>query len=834
MTRIWTRYLVPGLRALKRDWRSGELGLLALALLIAVTAVGSVGFLSDRVSAALDRSSAQMLGGDLVLRADEPIAQEVIDQAAALGLEVSLYRTMSSMASTQKGMRLVSLKAVDASYPLRGDLLLRDEAAPQGRAVASGPPPGSVWIDPQLTGLLGVDVGDTIELGESSLRIEGVIAYEPDRGVQFINVAPRVMMRLDELGATGLLGPASRVRDTAKFAGPAQAVHAYRLWLEPRLARGQQLSEPGEARPEIQRSLDRAYQFLTLVALLTVIISAVAVALAARRFSRRHRDGVAVMRCMGAGRRQIAAMFCIEFLLLALCAAVLGVALAFLVQAGLAQLVAALLDVDLPKPSWTPAWHGGVAALLLLAGFALPPLSALYRVPPMRVLRQAAGRWAPRTALSYAAGLLAFFLLAWWMSGDARMSLLVSGGFLAGLAVFFCVAYAAIRLLGGLAGGLRNASSLRFALRGMMRRPGLATAQVCALSVGLMVMLLLTLTRTDLLDGWRGTLPADAPNTFLINIQPEQRQAVGARLEEAGVHAPAPAPMVRGRLLAINDVPVDAHSYEDERAQRMVEREFNLSHMAALPASNSLVAGRWLDPQGSEVSLETGLAQTLAIGMGDTLSFDIAGQAVRVTVTSLREVKWDSFDVNFFALMSPTVLEGAPATYITSFYLPPDRLELNQRLVDEFPNLTVVDVGAILGHVRRIVEQAVLAVQLLFLFTVLAGVQVLAAAFAATRDERIHEVAVLRVLGAGATRLRRTQLIELIALGGLSGALAALGSILLARLLAERVFEFSLGWPWWPWVAGVVGGALISCLGGGLALRGVLRTPPLRMLREAA
>src|SRR5690606_20432797 len=339
-----------------------------------------------------------------------------------------------------------------------------------------------------------------------------------------------------------------------------------------------------------------------------------------------------------------AAVFCVVFLLLALCTAVLGVALAFLVQAGLAWLVAALLDVDLPTPSWAPAWHGGVAALLLLAGFALPPLSALYRVPPMRVLRQTAGGWAPRTAISYGAGLLAVFLLAWWMSGDARMSLLISGGFLAGLALFYCVAYAAIRVLGSVAGGLRGASSLRFALRGMMRRPGLATAQVCALSVGLMVMLLLTLTRTDLLDGWRGTLPADAPNTFLINIQPDQRQAVGARLQDAGIRAPAPAPMVRGRLLAINDVPVDARSYEDERAQRMVEREFNLSHMAALPDSNVLAAGRWLDPQGSEVSLETGLAQTLAIEMGDTLSFDIAGQTVSVVVTSLREVKWDSFD----------------------------------------------------------------------------------------------------------------------------------------------------------------------------------------------
>lgn len=834
MARFWNTFLAPGLRALKRDWRSGELTLLAFALLIAVMAVSSVGFLSDRASSALDRSSAQMLGGDLVMRADEPIGTDVLDRAVELGLETSQYQTLSSMVSTEGGMRLVSLKAVDISYPLRGELLLQSDTVEQGEPAAGGPQPRSVWIDPQLIGLLGVGVGDTITLGDTSFNVGGVIRYEPDRGVQFINVAPRVMARLDELSSTGLLGPASRVRYVAAFAGSQPAVHTFRQWLEPRLARGQQLSEPGEARPEIERSLTRAHQFLTLVALLTVIIAAVAVGLAARRFGRRHRDGVAVMRCIGAARSQLAIMFLVEFLVLALATATLGVVVAFLLQAGMAHVVAALLDVDLPASSWWPVAHGYVASLLLLAGFALPPLMALYRVPPMQVLRQTQVQWEPRALFAYGTGLFAFFLLAWWISGDVRLSLLVSGGFLLGLAVFYGIAYGCIRFLGRVAGTLKGASSLRFALKSMTRRPGLTTAQVCALSVGLMVMLLLTLTRTDLLSGWRGTLPDDAPNTFLINIQPEQRDAVTASLTKAGIAAAAPAPMIRGRLLAINDVPVDERSYEDARAQRMVEREFNLSHMEALPASNTLLSGRWLDLAGNEVSLETGLADTLHIHLGDTLAFDVAGQVVQVKVSSLREVKWDSFEVNFFALMSPHALEGAPATYITSFHLPADRSDLSHQLVGDFPNLTVFDVGAILGHVRRIVEQAILAVQALFLFTVLAGILVLAAAFAATRDERIHEVAVLRVLGAGAARLRRTQVIELLAIGGLSGLLSAAGSILLARVLADRVFEFSLGWPWWPWVAGMVGGALISCLGGSLALRGVLRTPPLRMLREAA
>lgn len=828
------RYLAPGFRALRRDWRSGELVLLAISLLIAAAAISSVGFLSDRVSKALDRSSAQMLGGDLALSSDEPVDESILNRAAELGLESSSYRVLSSMASTDTGMGLVSLKAVDPSYPLRGELLLRQEGSRQGTRAVGGPGPGKVWIDPQLTGLLGIDVGDLISLGESSFAVDAVISYEPDRGVQFINVAPRVMMRLDDLPATGLLGPASRVRDVVKFAGPEAQLQAFESWLEPRLEPGQRLSHPGEARPEIQRSLNRAYQFLTLVALLTVVISAVAVALASRRFSRRHRDSVAVMRCIGAGKRQLAVMFVTELVVLAILAASVGVVLAYGIQAGVTGLVSSLLDVGLPQPSWTPALHGYVASLLILVGFVLPPLSSLYRVPPMRVLRQSRDEWEPRKWVAYGAGMVSFYLLAWGISADARMSAWVTGGFAGGLLVFYGVAYVVIRGLGAVASTLHHASLFRFALRGMVRRPGLATTQVCALGVGLTVMLLLTLTRIDLLDGWRGTLPDDAPNTFLINIQPEQREAVTDTLVDAGLRIQEPAPMIRGRLVQINDQPVDAARYEDERAQRMVEREFNLSHMPALPSSNTLVSGRWLDPSANEVSLETGLAKTLQIGLGDSLTFDVAGQLVRVVVTSLREVKWDSFDVNFFALISPAALSGAPATYITSFYMPPQLAHLNRQLLGEFPNLTVVDVGAILGHVRRIIEQAIVAVQILFLFTLAAGIQVLAAAFAATRDERIHEVAVLRVLGAAARRLRLTQFIELVSLGALSGVLAAFVSIVLAQVLADRVFEFSLGWPWWPWFAGIGGGVLISWLGGRLALRGVLQTPAQRLLREAA
>jgi len=824
----------PGLRAFRRDWRSGELRLLLLALVVAVAAVASVGFLADRVAAALEGNSAQMLGADLVLRADEPLPPEFGEQARSLGLAVSRGMRLSSMASAQGGMRLVSLKAVDAAYPLRGELRLAAPGGAAGPAVSGGPAPGTVWVDPQLTSLLGVREGDVIQLGESSLRVAGIIAFEPDKGVQFINIAPRVMMRLDDLPATGLTGPASRLRYDMRVAGGPRAVAAFRSWLEPRLDRGQQLALPGQARPEIQRSLTRAHQFLVLVALLTVVVAAVAAALAARRFNRRHQAGFAVMRCLGASQAQLGAMLLVEFLMVALLSALAGTLIGYAVQEGLAHLASAWLDKTLPAPSWRPAWHGAATALLLLAGFAVPPLLVLRRSAPLRVLRRDMALADPRGWLAWLPGVAAFFALAWWVSGDLTLSAVVCGGFLLGLGLFWLAAYLCVWAVGRTGQRLRGWPNLRLATTGMARRKGLTTAQVCALSSGLMVLLLLALTRTDLLAGWRDTLPADAPNTFLINIQPEQRDAVASALREAGIRAPAPSPMVRGRLLSINGRQVDADNYQDDRARRLADREFNLSYMDALPSSNSIVAGRWLDAGRDEVSIETGLAETLGIGMGDTLTFDVAGEPVDVRVTSLREVKWDSFEVNFFAVLTPRALRDAPATFITSFHLPPGDASLMPRLVTAFPNLTVFDVGAILGQVRGIIGQAIGAVQLLFLFTVAAGVLVLGAALVSTRDERIHEAAILRVLGARAGQLRSALYAELVLVGVLSGLLACAGAVAVAWTLAVQVFEFPLSLSWWPWAAGVGAGVAAACAGGGLALRGVLRAAPLASLREAA
>ncbi|HLS51711.1 MAG TPA: FtsX-like permease family protein [Burkholderiaceae bacterium] len=831
--RWWQFYILPGIRAFYRDTRSGELTLLFAALFLAVAAVTSVSLLADRVQQALDNRSAQMHGGDLVVRSDRPFSDATLKQAETLGLDRSLAVSMSSMASSDEAMRLVSLRAVDTNYPLKGSI---DIQGPEGDVITlqNGPINGEAWVDPQLATLLNLNIGDVLALGESEFLVAGLIAHEPDRSVQFINFAPRVLIALDDLPATGLVGPGSRVHYRLSLAGPSAAVERFQHWLEPRLERSQSFVLPGSESPEIERTLKRAENFLMLVSLLTVVVAAVAVALAARHFNRRHQVGVAIMRCLGASQRQCSGLFLTEFFLLALGAATLGTVLAFAVQSVLVSVAAALLDVSLPAASWRPIIYGFLTAFVLLAGFAYPPLAQLRHISPAVVLRRQVKRVLRGQALSYLPGLLIFYLFTLALADDWRSGGVVLLGFIVSLGVFALLSLGLLQILASLRKRLAQHPHWRLVLAGLLRRRGLAVLQLSALATGLLVLLLLVVTRTDLLDGWRATIPDSAPNTFLINIQADQRDGVRDFLDQAGLQVPEAAPMVRARIARINQQEIKSDDYSDDRARGLIEREFNLSYLNQLPQSNEITHGRWLNPDKNEVSLEAGVAKTLGLGLGDEIRFEVAGQAVDVTVTSLREVKWDSFDVNFFAVLTEKALASAPATYITSFYLPPDKQELTNSLLKKFPNLTVFDVAALISQVRSLLSQAIQGVQLLFLFTLSAATVVLITAFLATRQERIHEVAILRVLGARSMQLRQGLIFELTLLGVFAGLFAAGAAWLIASALAYYVFEFRLAFSLTVWVLGPLAGVVCSWLAGWLALKGVLSTAPLAILREVA
>jgi len=829
------RLLAQSLRMTSRDWRAGELRLLAAALVVAVAAVTSVGFLVDRIRLGLERDATQLLGADLVLSSDTPIDIDSVGRSKA-ALQVAHTVTFPSMAISATDAdrsALSAVKAVSPGYPLRGTLRIADAVGQADTATQEIPARGEVWVDGQLLQQIGASTGDALKLGEKTFRIGKVIAIEPDRGTQFINFAPRVMLNIEDLAATQLIANGSRVTYRLLVAGERPAVRTYSEVLQKNLQRGQRIETLEGGRPEMQRTLDRAERFLALVALLAAMIAAVAVAAAARRFSLRHLDSCAMMRCLGLAQADIFRLFALEFSIIGLAACVAGMALGYATHYVLLNALGSLIRTSLPQPSLLPGAQGFACGLVLLLGFALPPLAQLRHVPPLRVLRKDVGLPSGRVALGYLAGLIGFFALLLWSSNDLKIGSLTAGGFAAGLVVFSLVAWLVLKLLAplrGLTGKL--GISWRFAVAAVQRRPVATIIQLVSLAVGLMALLLLTVTRTDLVDAWRQAAPPDAPNRFAVNIQPDQATAVGALLSAAGVDAPL-HPMIRGRLIEINGKKVGPESYTGDRAQRLVDREFNLSYMADAPSHNRITAGRWFSDGSDELSIEEGIAETLGIKLGDTLKFDIAGQVVTARATSLRKVNWDSMRANFFVIMPPSLLKEMPASFISAFHLPASQANVTGELLQQFPNLTVIDMTAVFRQVQGVIDQVIAAVEFLFVFTLAAGVLVLYAALASSRDERVREAGLLRALGASRRQLSRAQIAEMLCVGGLAGLLAAIGASAVGWTLAKYGFEFEYRISPWVFIVGIAGGSAAALIGGWFGLRGVLKTPPLATLREA-
>jgi len=819
-------------RLLGREMRSGELRLLFAALVVAVAAVTVVGFFADRVRNGLERQARQMLGGDLVLVADHPWPAEHTAEAARRGLQVAETMTFPSMVMGSAQAQLADIKAVSGGYPLRGQLT----ASAGGKTVVGGrPQPGTVWLDERLAGILNARPGDQVTVGNRPLAVAAILIQEPDRGINFFSLAPRLMMHADDIPATGLIQNGSRVSYRLLVAGDDRAVAGFRPWLAGRLARGERLEDVGNARPELRTALDRAERFLGLATVLTVVLAAVAVAMASRRYMQRHLDACAVMRCLGMTHGRLLRLHAAVFFWLALLGAGLGCLLGFAAHFVLIRWLSAWLDLDLPLPGWLPVAAGFGVAGVLLFGFVFPPLLQLARVPTLRVLRRELGPPQPFLLGGYTLGLGLLASLIVLVAGNLRLGLLTVGGFIVALGAFWGIARLAIVLVGRWRGGA--GFGWRQGLAGLARHPGASAVQVVALAIGLMAMLLLTVTRAELLAAWQKSLPADAPNRFAINIQHEQRAAVAQALNAAGIRSEL-QPMVRARLLAIGGKAVSAASYpEDERAQRLIEREFNLSWHSSLPAGNTLSAGQWFAPADAGqglASVEDGLAKTLGIQLGDELAFMVAGVEQRLRVSSLRKLAWDSMRVNFFVLTPLGVLDQAPASYITSFYLPPGQAEAAAGLVRQFPNLTLIDVGAILGQLQSVIGQVAGAVQFVFLFSLLAGGIVLYSALLTAFDERRYELAVMRALGAQRAQLRQALLVELAVIGGLAGLIAALGAMALGQVVGRQVFDLELAVrPWLPLLSSLAGAGLAIAVGG-LAIRRLVAVPPLLALRNGA
>ena len=841
VTRMKPSFFSLGWRTLWRDLRAGELRLLIVAVTLAVAALSAVGFFSDRLKGGLQRDARQLLGGDAVLASDNPAPASFAERARALGLQVGATQTFPTMgrAADEQGgaSRLVALKAVSPGYPLRGQLLVSASAEGAGEPTREVPAPGEVWVDAAVLESLDLHLGDPLLLGDSRLRIARVLVLEPDRGAGFMNFAPRVMVRETDLAATRLVQPASRINHRLAVAGEGPAVKAFTDWAEAEMKRsglrGARIESLDSGRPEMRQTLDRAEKFLNLVALLAALLSAVAVALAARGFAGSHLDDCAMLRVLGQSQRTIALAYAFEFVLAGAAASLLGVVLGYAVHYAFVALLAGLVDAALPAATAWPALLGLGMGLTLLVAFGLPPVLQLAQVPPLRVIRRDLGGLKPASLLVLGLGVAGFAALLMAVSSDRLLGLIAVGGFAGAVLLFAGLSWLAVQALRRSVNESTAPRWLVLATRQVSARPAYAVVQVSALAVGLLALVLLVLLRTDLISSWRQATPPDAPNRFVINVLPEQAADFQAALRQAGVGQFDWYPMIRGRLVSINGQPVKPEDYPSERAKRLVDREFNLSNSAERPPHNPVVAGRWTPEEAGAVSVEEGIAQTLGLKLGDQLRFDIGGVQTESRITSLRKVDWGSLHANFFVIYPVASLPDVPVTYLAAFRAPAQR-GFDNGLVRQFPNITNVDMSSTLNQIQRVLDQVVQAVEFLFGFTLAAGLVVLFAAVTATREERAREFAIMRAVGASSRLLRQVQGAELLGVGLLAGFLASAVAAGVGWGLAHFVFEFP--WTASPWVllGGAAAGAVLALAAGWWGLREVLRRPVVETLRRAA
>ncbi|MEN5031951.1 ABC transporter permease [Pseudomonas sp. Ps21-P2] len=831
----FSRLLSLAARQFMRDARAGELRVLFFALVVAVAASTAIGYFGARLNSAMLLRATEFLGADLILGGSAPATPAQIDAGKALKLDHSQIVIFSSVVATDNGIQLASVKAVDAAYPLRGEL--KSAPAPyEAETVGGEPQAGEAWAEARILVALNLKVGDSIDVGSKSLKMTRVLTYEPDRAGNFYSLTPRVMINMADLEATKVVQPGSRVSYRELWRGTPQDLAAYRKAIEPGLAPNQKIDDARDGNQQIGGALGKAERYLNMASLVAVLLAGVAVALSAARFAVRRFDASALLRCLGLSRNEALVLFGLQLAMLGVVASVAGALLGWFAQLGLFHLLENLLPAAVPPGGWLPAVAGIGTGLVALAGFALPPLAALGRVPPLRVLRRDMLPIPASTWLVYGAALFALGLIMWRLSLDLVLTFALLGGGLIAALILGGVLLLALKSLRRLLAG----ASLpwRLGLGQLLRHPMAAAGQSLAFGLILLSMGLIALLRGELLDTWQNQLPKDAPNYFALNILPNDKDNFAERMGRLSTHSAPLYPMIPGRLMTINGEPVSKFVTKDSRGENATQRDLNLTWAATLPEGNSITAGQWwpsdqppADGEVPGVSVETKLANSLNMKLGDTLGFVIGGLTREVKVTSLRDINWDTFQPNFFMIFQPGTLKDVPATYLTSFYLAPGNDQQIVELSRAFPAVTILQVEALLEQLRSILDQVTMAVQYVLLFVLAAGMAVLFSGLQATLDERIRQGALLRALGANRALLTKARRIEFGLLGAVSGVLAAIGCELVSFALYRYAFNLQWHPHIWLLVLPLIGALLVGSAGV-FGTRRALNASPLQVLRE--
>lgn len=830
---LWRQFKFA-LRSLTRDLRAGELRVLTLALVVAVASVTAVGFFTDRIGRAVERQAADVLAADLVASSGFEIPVALLDNIRQRPLQLASHVRFPTVVINERDeSQLVAMKAVSGGYPLRGELKLASIAAPDIPVATrnGGPDVGSVWVDGQLYAALALQPGDILTLGRKNFDVSHVILHEPDRGENAFEFAPRVMINSEDLDGSGLLGPGSRATYSVLMAGEDTALQEVREFLESGYKDEVRVRSVRDGSPQMKRALDRAQRFLGLASVVTVLLAGAAIALAVRHFALRQADASAVMRTLGATRSEVIIWLSMRLTLVALLASAAGILIGWFAQLVLANLLQGWFGLELPVPGVMAPIIGLLTAFVTLAGFGLLPIIKAGRVNVMRVLQRDYSGMDGRSAIAGVFGLIATYIVVFLLSRDWLLSAIVVLGVVAMLLVFALFGRFMIVAVRTMAG-----PRFRLSTAGLQRRAASSVVQLAAFAMGIMALLLISIVRVDLLAAWEQDLPENAPNVFIVNIQPEQVEGVAAQLEKQGIDNTGIHPMVRARLVKHNGQEVLPDENATRRQARRARREYNLSYSNSLPVNNKLLDGQWWAEDGSApplLSLEHEWAEDKGYVVGDTLTFKSAGVETTATIANFREVDWESFQVNFFAVASPAMLEGLPATFVTSFHLDSDFVSETTSWARQFPGIATLDIGAIIQRVKSLMDRASLAVEYVFMFTLLAGVCVLLAAVQSSQGERIRESALLRALGASHQQLREAVIAEFAILGGIAGLLAAVFATIIAWSLSHFVFELPFQVNVWLWVIGILGGSLGIALTGYLATRRVLFTPPIVALRHS-
>ena len=826
--------LALAMRMLMREWKSGELGVLVLAITVAVSALTGVGFLVDRIGIAVDNQAGEVLAADVVLESGQVMDDKAVDEAKRRGLRTARKTGLFSVVFNGDASQLSSLRAVSAEYPLRGQVKLSDQPFGNPEIATGIPARGEVWPESRLAAALGANVGTQLNIGASTFRVSRILISRPDQGATFLELAPSLVMNEEDLPATDLIQPGSRLRRAQLFAGERSEVADFKKWLETNKKPNEEIEDVEDSAPQIKSAIDRSARFLRIASLVAVLLCAIAVAMAARRYVQRHLDSVALLKTLGATRGFVLTVSLSQLVVIGLSAAILGSVIGFVTQSWLVQLLSGWLRGDLPPPGLAPLGVGFLTAIAVLGGCALPPLLQLSRTPALRVLRRDVGPPPPMVILAFGPAVLAIAFLIWWVMRDVK----VFAAFTVGLAAFVLVVAVAGWLLVKLTTRLRGGVgvSWRYGIANLGRRRTESIVQLSAFALGIMMLLVLTVVRNDLLGDWRRSLPADTPNFFFINIPSDESREFATFLQERGAEEVRVRPMVRARMTHINGKAVEDIQFETQRGRGFANRDQNITWSGELNRDNEITAGKWFTAEDAGkplVSVSTEYFEELKLKLGDTLTFDVAGETQTAAVSSVRKVKWDSFQPNFFLIFAPGLLDGTQGTYMTAVHMDARNPKTIGDLVRRFPSVSVFNVDDLLAQVRSVIDKALAAVQSVFLFTLMAGLVVLIAAVQASRDERRYESAMLRTLGARRGTVLKGLLSEFAMLGVLSGTLAATGASIAGMYIARKVLQIPYEFDPWVWFYGLVGGGLLVCVAGWLATRSVVNQPPLLTLRGA-